>query len=725
MDTMNIKINPIKMEMIEEVAKLATVCFADDHFYSSLSTSINTKEDKIYSLFKRSIEICIRDGLAYYCEEDGSIISFALWFNFFKLKAESPDSFSWIFQTGSNTRLSEKIDNELEYIDEIAEDNLDYLYLLAIGVDPRFRNKGYATQMINIVLNAYPQYNILSDISNDDSLGIYTELGFELLKKVEDCTFVLHRGKQDSYTLNPGDKIMLALPKEYEKTINNSTSRNIEHITLNYTSICNNTQPDFTQSLYCSEKAILLNVSYEELLSYQRTISLLSYTEIIFEDRDRKVVVYYINTNGKNTRREFLYHQESSEDKITPDIYISIPISIEDLSRISSVASQQYNNIANKILYALRFRTKYETGIPISTNNQYEFKNRIKRYPLNNIKIQIQEELQLSYSGEKANREKIGSPIDLVMIASIDNDSLIGVVHLSILSCGIKATQLQDSFSRNQVNIVRNGEYINLYTYLKQEYGITKRGTAKVFMSIPHDRLHISDELIASILFCETYYNEEEGLGRVVDKSIKGQISDKYGSAQYSYASVYTHTNVLLEISEKMFGSINDRITNESITLFYIELILFEEAAINVANDKIIQFLSELNHYKPGYVLRTINSIISSYVRTIDFWNIQMNYPSSKQSFEDIRDAFNIKNEQLKIERNKEQLLNIHKIRSTIIDRIESAILSTAGTILTVVSAFDIITDSSKIPALSIIVFIIGLLLIFKRIILNNITNRV
>ena len=179
----------------------------------------------------------------------------------------------------------------------------------------------------------------------------------------------------------------------------------------------------------------------------------------------------------------------------------------------------------------------------------------------------------------------------------------------------------------------------------------------------------------------------------------------------------------MIQLSDTLQGSMTERIIKESITLFYIELILFEEAAIHIANDKIVNFLTQLDQYSPNQVLRNINFIISTHVRTIEFWDIQMNYPSSKKSVADIRRAFKIRKEQEKIECNKAQLLTIYQIRSGIVDRTEASILSAAGVILTVISVIDLITDTSKSPLLSITALLVGILLLIKRFIFQKILS--
>ena len=62
-----------------------------------------------------------------------------------------------------------------------------------------------------------------------------------------------------------------------------------------------------------------------------------------------------------------------------------------------------------------------------------------------------------------------------------------------------------------------------------------------------------------------------------------------------------------MQISDTLQGSVTERIIKESITLFYIELILFEEAAIYIADDRIVNFLTQLDQYSPNQVLKNIN----------------------------------------------------------------------------------------------------------------------
>ena len=261
---------------------------------------------------------------------------------------------------------------------------------------------------------------------------------------------------------------------------------------------------------------------------------------------------------------------------------------------------------------------------------------------------------------------------------------------------------------------------MNLYDFIKQKFKIEKKGSPKSFVTLPINRSDIGDDLLASILFCETYYEYNESLGTVVDKDILRILKDKHGMAQYDYACVYAYSNILVQLSEHLSGSIWERINVEAITLFYIELIMFEEAAIHITNDLIIDFLTKLDDYVPVEALKEINVIISNHSRTIEFWDLQLNYPSSRKSIDNIRKSFEIDKYIKTLERNREQILMIYQTRSDIIDRKEAAVLSAAGIVLAGISSVEAINNCGDSVVFYVVTFLVILLLYIKRLFIRR-----
>lgn len=723
-------IRPIEQQDVENIACLAAECFLDDVFYADLSDNLVERNRILIDLFSESVQICMKYGYAYLVENDGILVAFCLWFDYGFLRKKSPESFSFIFPSGKDSVYSGKIYNELLEIEKWVETNTEYLYLLALGVKSEFRRRGIARGLVQKIIDAFPQYNLFSDISNPNSVTLYESLGFEVLGKQEGCTLVRYLSQVESCELSSSEDFDLLLPIDF--ALEDFFHREVSYakIEVSYLEPVRQGGRCFRQSL-CDNKTEVYSVriSYKDLLVYQRAINILNCQEVI-QKSESGITVYYVVLRevdfgfwGKN---QFLgLTLKTNEWELIPDVYVSIPIVYNNFYRLKDVGNSLSNSFIHSLLRALAFRTKYEAGIPVKDLNECGFKERILRFFLGYVTIQILSEDEIVFSGRrKVSNNTIGNPVTIALVISIDCMTNLGVLHLVSMSSAIPVTQLLDSVSRNQLNVIFQGRNINLYKYLKSEFGVEKMGVAKSFLSLPYDRTEVSDDLLASILFCETYYEAGESLGTVEDREIRTILQQKYGLAQYNYASVYAYTSVVVQMSSSLEGSLLSRITKESITLFYIELILFEEASIQAANEQIVSFLTNLDKYTPDVVLRSINEIISDYVQSIEFWDIQMNYPSSKKSVDDLREAFKIKRFQELIRRNKELLLTIYQIRSDIIDRKEAALLSSAGVVLAGVSSVEAIVNCGNNPILYVVLLFIVVLLIWKRLAFNRLIVR-
>ncbi len=81
----------------------------------------------------------------------------------------------------------------------------------------------------------------------------------------------------------------------------------------------------------------------------------------------------------------------------------------------------------------------------------------------------------------------------------------------------------------------------------------------------------------------------------------------------------------------------------ETISLFFIELLLFEEAAIHIANQVyIVSLFTDSDFSEPVAFLKNVEAIYDDYSKSCAFWNIQLNYPTSQKSIDMMREAFEI-----------------------------------------------------------------------------------
>lgn len=175
---------------IEILAKLASECFVVDEFYRTLEEDQEIRKEIIKNLFIESIRICNLYGKTYTYQVNSEYVGFVLVVNWSKLKNDKK-SFNHLFGS-SNSNLDSKLIKELEFIENILGKDQDWIYLLAICVSPSYRRKGIATLLIRKIIEDYSYYNIFADISNQNSIELYRQLGFEILETIENCTFVKH-----------------------------------------------------------------------------------------------------------------------------------------------------------------------------------------------------------------------------------------------------------------------------------------------------------------------------------------------------------------------------------------------------------------------------------------------------------------------------------------------------------------------------------------------------
>ena len=191
-----------------------------------------------------------------------------------------------------------------------------------------------------------------------------------------------------------------------------------------------------------------------------------------------------------------------------------------------------------------------------------------------------------------------------------------------------------------------------------------------------------------SLLVAETIYPDGENFGNLIDAEIMEIVSSPTGMGQYDRGFVCAYTNVMAQFIPDLRGRVWDRFGEEAIALFYMELILMEEAAIHIMDQAIIKLFSSDDFASPTAFLKRVDAIYDNYSKTIDFWDIRMNYPTSQKSVALFRNAFRIKEQLENMQRNREQLQAVFDTKCDIIDRTDAKRMDTSLAILSVLAIF-------------------------------------
>jgi len=95
-----------------------------------------------------------------------------------------------------------------------------------------------------------------------------------------------------------------------------------------------------------------------------------------------------------------------------------------------------------------------------------------------------------------------------------------------------------------------------------------------------------------------------------------------------------------------------------------------------MTNERIVEFLSSMTEHNPNKILSQTNQILTDYSKTIEFWDIEVNYPSSKKSLAMLRHAFRIDEQLRRLARNQEQLQRVFNTQRDLLDRLDSSSLN-------------------------------------------------
>ena len=182
----------IKENRTNDVTNLFCKCFVNDHYYIEMfpqSQSERDRYEKMHSTFYDGINYCLKEG---HCvgAVDKSLIAYLLCFDYQKC-IESPGSFCDVF--GWN--YSEALPYLHEVHDPIKALQGKTMYVLSIAVLPEYRRQGIASKMLDHIIKANRDCNIVADVSNEKTLPMYEKRGFKITKIKDRYYLVIKEAK--------------------------------------------------------------------------------------------------------------------------------------------------------------------------------------------------------------------------------------------------------------------------------------------------------------------------------------------------------------------------------------------------------------------------------------------------------------------------------------------------------------------------------------------------
>jgi len=703
-------------ELREAAVDLLTDGFLDDPYYTMLlECPADERARMLRGTFSRCVGICLDRGWVVGRKEvsSGRLIAVSLWFDYNALRDEAPEEFAFVF----GAFPSSKAVRLAECIDRIVGADSEYLYLLSVAVDPAFRRRGIAAELVERMVRCNPRYNVFSDLSNEGFARALLKLGFRHEATCEGCRILCRRTTMYERlalvlqaeridVVVPSGCAFFAADAEPVGRVRPDGLRTVAD------------SPYFRRCLFSpGDEGDVVSMDRVQFDRWRQTVNPLLCEESVVATDCGDAVVYVRGDGGsggflrftERFRRHIAEH--GYEWGRIADIYTLVPMAYDSEDSLAAHGAERFAAV-RWLLHALDFRTRYESGILVEGCEEHRsFASRIRRRALEFVTIQLYCESEISFDGRRSSDREIGEPVQALLTVSYDRLTSCAVLQMTLLCAGVFVTQYLDSVSRGQLSVLTDGGRMNLYDYVEMRYGLHKRGSAKNYTTFHERREQLDDRFLASVLYGETYYERGESLGNVIDPQIVGQLAHGHGMAQYDYASAYFHTNSVVHIVSSA-ECIRDRIVAESVSLFYIEMVLYEESAIEIMNHDVVGFLTHVERFRPGALIRRINRLLNAHLKSIAFWNLKLNYPSSTRSLNIVRSAFGIPAKRAEVELNKRQLISLSQTRESYFTYIESRVLTVLGVLLTLLSILDFVLDVRKRMLIPIALFAAAVLLL-------------
>lgn len=630
------------------------------------------------------------------------------------------------------------LSNDIKFLDKTIEQVYPntFYFITNIKYDNWFK-KGSVVKMI---LESYPCFNLVTlnnesitkeklDEDNDSRSYKYHSNVLSLEEFKHDCVLLFknksgHEFLQisrypelvEAYDDNRNETIPLLLPLEF-----NLEGLDYDEVELYGFKNSSFNTPYFISSFGSTVKAKLYKeVNFDTFFNLEQKLDLFHVFEgirVIKNDSDNKDYqsLFFYSLNDIES-----YTCKYSNNDVA-DIYTVIPFKYNDLSLIEKFSSKENNFIVNNIFTGLRFQEHHELGN--ENQNITKYQDRIKRYDLGNFDFLLAKEKQYNYFQKRLNTLVQDEVLKIRLVLSVDLNTSTCLLYLINLGGKSNATLYLDEISRNDILIkldefdqveinnlvyrrlqenslykgkiktIDNYKGINLYQYLDLKLGLLKMGTPRHLVISPYldddTNEHVYQTKL-SLLNAKGLYEEGFELGQFVHDD-STNLESEFESAIYDYCKIYMSNNVLLQIGDTFKDYVIERIDFAVVNLFYIELLQFEEAAIQIANNNISKYISEfkdkntLSIIHNSKALKKFSKIHIEYAKTLDFWNLNLNYLTSDNFLKQMREKFNIDGVLATYERNKEEIESIYKSKNDSIVNLIGFLITIIGGIFTII----------------------------------------
>ena len=271
-------------------------------------------------------------------------------------------------------------------------------------------------------------------------------------------------------------------------------------------------------------------------------------------------------------------------------------------------------------------------------------------------------------------------------IISIHEQTNLAVVDIVVPGVTKEAHRIVEFFRSKHLMVGGENESQLVDGWLSRDYGLTTVGEHRCIV-FSGGRLSESEKINFLAAECEP-------MGSITGSDFLSMSSNNI--AQYNTAEAYVSEVTLLEISNNYKPNLSDRLAEQAIEVFFLKLILLQDAAICSVNLLIENAINDENERRKNTDMELLRLVTELSKATKFFDPRNFYYPTVRASFVRIADRFGLPAQIKLMSENKsllEQLIEINSIQS---QKKENEIINLILIILAVIQVMPIFMGDQR-----------------------------
>ncbi|MEF9984706.1 MAG: hypothetical protein RR710_09230 [Oscillospiraceae bacterium] len=367
------------------------------------------------------------------------------------------------------------------------------------------------------------------------------------------------------------------------------------------------------------------------------------------------------------------------EIKNHPDLYIFV--SCTQLYTDAVIHEKPYNALMARYLSALNDKAEYECS-----NEVYK---QLDRTFLGEYDFACMDDTyeNIDKNGELIS-DKLCASKEAYLVLTRHQSTGLSILTIIIPQNSYDVTAIQDQVSTDHIYLSDIGEnkFERLSTVLQEKYGLKKIGNSKCLVCLKNKPQ--SEQELCAMLASESYNSTQ------MDYKIKSNqflTMCNTNIAQYDFYEAYASSSTVVYIVDKISKVFKDNLEYEIAMVFICELILFQNAAIARANDRIIKSLTS----EVRISLKYIEELHVEFGKTIVFWNVNNFKYELPQILSDlIAESFQTPKLLEGYRRNQEHLEHLIDLRNSQSSEREGKVINAIAILLAVIQVIPLLIDA-------------------------------